>query len=127
MITFLLSEWSGNKYVAELHGRQLFFVSKISCILLTSASSDSDRSCQVHSLSSYQEETDTRLLLHCLHATQIAEHDQYIIVRSPDTGVFFLLLHYANRILQNLIFDTGEENKRPLFDVKNIAAKIGKP
>lgn len=48
-----------------------------------------------------------------------------IVVRSPDTDVFVLLLSYCQFIPQTLIFETGSGNNRRLIDIKKIAESIG--
>lgn len=63
-------------------------------------------------LCSSQEETDTKIILHCFHASQSFEDKLPIRIRSPDThthtDVFMLLLRYANEIENVLLFDTGQ-------------------
>ena len=97
------------------------------CISLTSADDITVESSPVPApaLSSSQEEADTRIMLHCFHvATSCTSH---LIVRSPDTDVFMLLLYYGNRIEPSVYFDTGFENKRRLMDMKCLIHKHGEP
>jgi hypothetical protein len=49
-----------------------------------------------------------------------------MIVRSPDTDVFILLLHYTLDLTQSILFDTGVGNKRRLIDVKKVVEHEGK-
>ena len=51
--------------------------------------------------------------------------DSTIVVRSPDTDVFILLLKFGQDILNSLLFDTGVENKRRLLDVHKIISEVG--
>ena len=58
-------------------------------------------------LSSNHEEADTRIVLHCLHAADTTASDVDLVVRSPDTDVFILLVHYSARIHNRLFMDSG--------------------
>jgi len=79
----------------------------------------------VPNLFSSQEEADTRIILHCLYASQSAEADTNIIVRTPDTDVLVILLSYSDCIAQPLFMDTGAGNKRRLINIHGIAEAIG--
>ena len=81
-------------------------------------------SMKVQSLCSTQEEADTKIILHCQHA---AEDQQLkgcdIVVRSPDTDVFILLIHYKERIGNvRVMFDTGIGDKRRMIDIGDVIA-----
>jgi hypothetical protein len=115
LIKLLLSEWRKEKYAAQLVGRHVFFVSCEECVTLTSTDGITVECIPVPSLSSSQEEADTRILLHCFHVATSSTAD--IIVRSPDTDVFMLLLYYGNQLQQNVYFDTGVSNKRRILDI----------
>lgn len=60
---------------------------------------------EVEELTSTQEEADIRIVLLFFHS---AEHSRVndIIIRSPDTDVFVLALHFAQNIEQQVQFDT---------------------
>jgi hypothetical protein len=75
---------------------------------------------EVEELHSNQEEADTKIVLHTLHASKHSTHDATDTVQSPDTKVFVLLLHVRQKIHQKLCFDTGSADKRRLLDVKGI-------
>ena len=69
-------------------------------------------------LQSSQEETDTRVVLNCKYA---ADNDyDYVKVRSPDNGIFFIFLYYAADLGIRILFDTGTVNKR-LLDITKLA------
>lgn len=51
------------------------------------------------SLNSNQEETDTRIILHVLAEV---EHGNSIVVKSVDTDVFVLLLHYYSTFIYSI-------------------------
>ena len=90
LMKLLLSEWRRPKYAVRLDGRQLFFVCGEERICLTSNNGILAKARPEEDLFTSQEETDTRMVLHCQH---IAEYypTSVIIVRSPDTDVLVLL------------------------------------
>ena len=59
-------------------------------------------------LYSDHEEADTRLLL---HAKQASRNHNHVIIRSPDTDVFILLLGHMSAIPTALYFDIGIGNQ----------------
>lgn len=48
-----------------------------------------------------------------------------IIIRSPDTDVFVLVLHFAQNIEQRVLFDTGVGNRRRLIDIHLVIDETG--
>jgi hypothetical protein len=45
-----------------------------------------------------------------------------IRIRSPDTDIFFILLHYALELQGvTILFNTGTENKKRLIDITKLA------
>jgi len=70
-IKFLLSEWQADKYSNIIKGRSIFFVSEEQCFYLQSTDGISVQCSPVVNLFSTQEEADTRIILHCLYASQV--------------------------------------------------------
>ena len=65
---------------------------------------------QYESLSSNQEEADTRIILHAISASKNGA--QTLVIQSPDTDVLVLLLHHRAAIsAKNIYFATGHEGK----------------
>ena len=52
---------------------------------------------EIHELVSNQEETDTRVVLCLNYAVKLGHKSA--VVRTPDTDIFFILLHYVHWIL----------------------------
>jgi hypothetical protein len=125
LIRLLLSEWQTSKYARILRGRHVYFVCEEKCVSLTSYEGVTVTVSPVEELHSDHEEADTRIVLHCLYAAQTALAETRVVVRSPDTDVLVVLLHYASSIGQPLFFDTGVGNKRRLVNVMEIASAIG--
>ena len=73
-------------------------------------------------LYSDHEEADTRLLLHAKHAS--SSHNN-LIIRSPDTDVFILLLGHKPSIPSAMYFDTGVGNQRRILNVNEAYATLG--
>ena len=68
---------------------------------------------------------DTRIVLHCLYASQSASSQTHIVVRSPDTDVLVILVHYSEQIHQSFLMETGTGDKRRFIDVHGITKEIG--
>jgi hypothetical protein len=69
---------------------------------------------------STQEETDSRVVLYCFYGKQQGYRN--IRIRSPDTDIFFILLHYALELQGvTILFDTGTGNKKRLIDITKLA------
>ena len=73
-------------------------------------------------LYSDHEEADTRLLL---HAKQASRSHNHVIIRSPDTDVFILLLGHRSAIPTALYFDTGIGNQKRILDIGKVHLTLG--
>ena len=76
------------------------------------------------SLRSNQEETDTRVLLYLNHAENIGFKSA--VVRTPDTDIFMILLHYCHNLKITVYLDTGCGRKRRLINITELAKSLGK-
>ena len=78
---------------------------------------------EVPSLKSSQEETYSRVVLYCIHAKDSGF--KFVKVRSLNTDIFFILLHYAN-ILPGItvLIQTGKGSKRRCIDVSEMAESL---
>ena len=52
-------------------------------------------------------------------------HSSAILVRSPDSDIFLILLYYAAEVNATIIFDTGHGNQRRLFDLSALSMAYG--
>ena len=83
---------------------------------LTSEDGKSTIASEISSLESTQEETDTRVILYIDYAQK--NEYKYARVKSPDSDIFFILLHYANNFKNiTILFDTGTGNKKRLINI----------
>ena len=123
----LFKEWSSTKYSEKLRGRKILFVNGVDCFMLSSEDGSSTETTLITDLCSNQEEADTRIILHLMH--MIKEDtlaNKTITIRSPDTDVFILLLHFCVEINDKVYFDTGCGNKRRLLFVNDVISNHGK-
>jgi hypothetical protein len=114
---FLQDEWKQNRFASRSQGRELYFVCGRKRMELVSINGEKGVS-EVEELHSYQEEADTKILLHILHTSKHSSDDATVTVRSPDTDVFVLLLHFHEKIHQ-VFFDNDSVDKWRLLDEKN--------
>ena len=75
-------------------------------------------------LKSSQEETDTHVILYCMYAKQ--KGFKNVRIRTPDSDIFFICLHYAKTELQGLdvFIDIGNGKNRRLIDVTGHASGL---
>ena len=77
----------------------------------------------MHNLYSNQEETDTRIVLYLHHAATMGFKSA--VVRSPDTDIFFILLHHSHKINITIYKDIGTGKNRRLTDVTKFGESLG--
>ena len=87
-IDFVVNQWKSETYLSRLNNKIMYATSGVHCYKLTANGVEN-----VEELSSKQEEADTRLILHALHASRF----QYeaLILSVEDTDVCILGLTYA--------------------------------
>ena len=111
------------KFAGKLLRLRVIFACKEDVACFTSVDGREAIADRMLELCSTQEEADTRMILHILHIAETTPNT--IIVRSPDTDVFVLLLYNVFRIANDVLFDTCVGNKRRLIDVKAEACDLG--
>lgn len=80
--------------------------------------------CEIPSIYSNQEETDTRVVLYLHHAAALGYKDA--VVRTPDTDIFAILLYHAHAINLTIYLDTGAGKHRRLLNLSELAESLGK-
>lgn len=122
LVNVLLKSWRSDSSAGLLDGHKVTLICEGEGYDLTS---DGVKTycMEVPSLKSTQEETDSRVVLYCLHARD--NGFKFVKVRSPDTDIFFILLHHA-RILQGItvLFQTGKGTKRKCIDISTMAESL---
>ena len=91
LIKFLVGEWKLQRYRCMLQDKALYVTCEETCFKMTA-----DEWVDVTELQSTQEEADTCLLLHALHAARTGS--KAVIVTSEDTNVMLLCLAFQNDI-----------------------------
>ena len=116
-ITFLLTSWEEDSYAPLFGNRDIYFVCEDHCTLLRTPDGLTVES-QLQSFLSSQEEADGKIILHCFFAAQTSDE---LLVRSPDTDVFLLLLHFAEQIKKQLHFETGYGQQHKIIDMTTLS------
>lgn len=79
--------------------------------------------CEIHELVSNQEETDTRVVLYLKYAVKLGYKSA--VVRTPDSDIFFILLHHAQSITLTIYLDTGTGKHRKIVNISELAESKG--
>ena len=76
-------------------------------------------------LPSNQEETDSRVVLY----SKFAAENEYNSVRdkSPDSDIFWILLHHSAVITRSIVFETGYDNKKRRNSISKLARQYDAP
>ena len=98
LIKFLLSERRKDCLAATLLDKDLLATSGTECFKLCSTDGKTVETKVVQDLSSAHEEEDTRIIFHLFHQDKNASDSEGIVVRSSDTDVFLLLLHFCSQL-----------------------------
>uniref|UniRef100_A0A0L8I6V7 Uncharacterized protein n=1 Tax=Octopus bimaculoides TaxID=37653 RepID=A0A0L8I6V7_OCTBM len=117
-IQLLLSTWRSEVSADILTAHEMVLICEGTAFQLTSDGHNTF--CQeIHSLESSQEETVTRVILYWMYAKE--RRCKSVRVRSPDSDIFFILLHHA-RFLERLqiLFQTEKINTRGCIDVTKL-------
>jgi hypothetical protein len=125
LIKLILNEWKTDKYAPYLVNRSIYYVIEEDCFCLQSIDGRSVSCLPVNELKSSHEEADTRIVLHVIYASRHMSAEDKIVVQSPDTDVFIILLAHASRISQHVLFDTGKGTNKRRIDVKGCIQVIG--
>lgn len=118
-IELLLKQWQKDEYAPKLLDRQVILICAGTATRLTSHDGKTTEVNIVQDLQSSQEEFDTRIALYCQYAAE--KGYRYCRVKSPDTDVFFILLHHAHTLKTTILFDTGTGNKCRLLSLIELA------
>ena len=102
LITFLVQMWKQPKSREKLQGKSLYVTCEEDCFKISK-----DNWKEVSELQSTQEEADTRLLLHALHAANSGS--KAVIIIAEDTDVMILSLAFNKEIPSFLYQKSGIE------------------
>lgn len=80
-------------------------------------------SCTVDELCSNQEEGDTRMFLHALHASE--EGHQRLLIKSSDTDVEVIARHLQVNIAAEITLLTGTRRRARIISVARVCEELG--
>ena len=122
LVRLLLADWSSNTSAKILFGHEVIIICDGKAYQLTS-DGKSTKCKEIDFLYSTQEETDSRVVLYTMYAKN--RGFKFARVRSPDSDIFFILLHYAASLEGiNILFETGRGNNRRCIDVTTLATSL---
>ena len=78
---------------------------------------------EIHELMSDQEETDTRVVLYFKYAAGLGYKSA--VIRTSNTDIFMILLHYAHSIPLIVFLGTGTGKHRQIINVGEVAESLG--
>ena len=78
---------------------------------------------EIEELKSNQEETDTRVELYLKYTVKLGYKSA--AVRTPDSDIFFILLHYAHSIPITIYLYTGSGKHRQVINISKVAESKG--
>ncbi|GFR68590.1 hypothetical protein ElyMa_002025600 [Elysia marginata] len=111
----------------KLENVEVIFASDNECFVLSTADGETTDARLLQNLSSSHEEAGTLLILHSIYVDQAINSkltDTDIIIRSPDTDVFLLLIAFCQKYTHPIYFDTGMGNKRKMIHIQTLCQKI---
>lgn len=122
---FLLHEWQQDYYAILLMNREVYFACDHQCFVLSSSDGQTTDTLPVPDLTSSHEEGDTLLILHGIYS----DHNRVtpnsdIIIRSPDTDFFLLMVSFWEHFTLPLFFYTGMGNKRRLIHIRGLCERM---
>ena len=122
LIKLLLDIWSGDAFAEQLSTQKVSTVSAGHVYCLQTDDQNKVSRKEIASLFSNQEETDSRIILYCKYADE--QGYEYVRIRSPDSDVFFVLLHHTSALSCTVMFDTGTGNNRRLINMTELVKDL---
>ena len=116
-IVFVTNEWKKDKYMEKLSGKTLVVTCGNSCYQLSSGVVQ-----PISELESTQEEADTRMLLHSLHAAR--SRFASVVIVSEDTDVLVLLLAFKSFIPSSVFIKCGSQTRVKYIEVSRIVESV---
>lgn len=125
LINFLAEEWTALDYIEILEGNTAYFALEEVCYKYQVENNEIRRQ-PVEKLNCSHQEADTRIIFHAQFVTDTNTNSK-IVVRSSDTDVFVLLIHFARTLYGNIWMDVGSSsmNTRRLINITNLSMVLG--
>ena len=119
LVGFVTEEWQKERFLGRLTGKTLFTTAEEKC---TEISPDGGAKLR-EDLKSTQEEADTRLLLHALHAAKNGYST--IVISSEDTDVFVLCLAFKPFVPATMYLKCGTQTRTTYINITNVVQRHG--
>ena len=113
LIEMIFKVWSSVEFSAKLNDRKFIMIKHGEAFELTTGGNQI-----IPCLTSNQEETDSRVVLYVAFAAEQG-YDQ-VRIRTPDSDIFWILLHHARSIDIQIIYDTGSGNNKRLINISSL-------
>ena len=121
---FLADVWGTHQCFAKKIGERTLFVTHgESCSKISVDAQGSISSSIVLELCSNQEEADTRMFLHALHASDAAH--QQILIKSLDTDVEVLACYFREYISADIFLLSGTKSRAHVINVTQVCEQLG--
>ncbi|KAK5859272.1 hypothetical protein PBY51_003352 [Eleginops maclovinus] len=118
LIKFLVDEWKGPKQREKLQNKTLYVTCEEVCYRL-----EKEQLEEVTELASTQEEADTRILLHALHAAESGY--KAVVIVAEDTDVLVLCLGFHKNICCPIYQKCGTQNRTRFLDITKLGQSLG--
>ena len=109
-------------YAQKIGDHSLYIAHGYNCTKIVS-----DNGCisatTVHELCTQQEEADTRMFLHALHASQ--DGHQQVTIRSSDTDVEMLACYHQENIASRIVLVNGTQSRSRVVSVPEFCHDLG--
>ncbi len=122
LLQFLACEWARDSYIHKLGGRVVYVTNGSLCTRLMT-SDGRVLSTAVPELYTEQEEADTRMLLHALHASDNGYRQ--LSIYSSDADVEVLACHHQRNIPARIVIVSGTQNNSRFVDISSVCNKLG--
>ncbi len=119
LINVIEQTWDGDDFHSKLKNKSVILINAGKASKLSSENESEVSKTEIPCLLSNQDKKDTRVVLYSFYAAD--NGFQEICVRSPDSDIFFILLHFASTIRATLLFDSRIGNDRRILDITKIA------
>ncbi|KAK6184936.1 hypothetical protein SNE40_007284 [Patella caerulea] len=124
LVRTLLKTWCSDDKAKIINGREVILICEGQAFQLTSDGKTTTCN-EIPSLASTQEETDSRVILYCMYAKE--RGFRFVRVRSPDTDILYILLHYSSLLDGiNIFYETGKGKLKCCIDVTGLANFLGR-
>ena len=113
LIELIHRVWSSVEFSSKMNDRKFIMVRNGEAFELSSREKHT-----IPNLMSNQEETDSRVVLYAMYAA--SQGYERVRIRTPDSDIFWILLHHARSIDIEILYDTGFGNKKQMINISHL-------